>query len=388
MLESLRGKAAIAGVGQAGLGEADGFTEMELLAQAATRAVRDAGLTMADIDGIATASSSATMWAMPVVEYLGIKPKFIESTMLGGSSFLAHLLPAIHALESGQCNAVLVCYGSTQRTAKFGRKEGVKARALLDPQPFEQPYNPISPITSYALAAQRHMHQYGTTRRHLAEVAVAARKWAQLNPEAYKRDPLEIEEVLNARMVSDPLSVRDCCLVTDGAGAYVLVRPDRARDMPNKPVLVLGSATAVWNRQISSMHDLTVTAAAESGPRAMEMAGVTHKDIDVIGLYDAFTINTLLFLEDLGFCKKGESGSFVENGGIAPGGHTPVNTNGGGLSCVHPGMYGIFILIEAVRQLRGDAGQRQVPGARVGLVHGNGGTLSSQSTAVLGTEIP
>ena len=388
MLESLRGKAAIAGVGQAGLGEADGFTEMELLAQAATRAVRDAGLTMADIDGIATASSSATMWAMPVVEYLGIKPKFIESTMLGGSSFLAHLLPAIHALESGQCNAVLVCYGSTQRTAKFGRKEGVKARALLDPQPFEQPYNPISPITSYALAAQRHMHQYGTTRRHLAEVAVAARKWAQLNPEAYKRGPLEIEEVLNARMVSDPLSVRDCCLVTDGAGAYVLVRPDRARDMPNKPVLVLGSATAVWNRQISSMHDLTVTAAAESGPRAMEMAGVTHKDIDVIGLYDAFTINTLLFLEDLGFCKKGESGSFVENGGIAPGGHTPVNTNGGGLSCVHPGMYGIFILIEAVRQLRGDAGQRQVPGARVGLVHGNGGTLSSQSTAVLGTEIP
>ncbi len=388
MLESLRGKAAIAGVGQAGLGEADGFTEMELLAQAATRAVRDAGLTMADIDGIATASSSATMWVMPVVEYLGIKPKFIESTMLGGSSFLAHLLPAIHALESGQCNAVLVCYGSTQRTAKFGRKEGVKARALLDPQPFEQPYNPISPITSYALAAQRHMHQYGTTRRHLAEVAVAARKWAQLNPEAYKRDPLEIEEVLNARMVSDPLSVRDCCLVTDGAGAYVLVRPDRARDMPNKPVLVLGSATAVWNRQISSMHDLTVTAAAESGPRAMEMAGVTHKDIDVIGLYDAFTINTLLFLEDLGFCKKGESGSFVENGGIAPGGHTPVNTNGGGLSCVHPGMYGIFILIEAVRQLRGDAGQRQVPGARVGLVHGNGGTLSSQSTAVLGTEIP
>lgn len=388
MLESLRGKTAIVGVGHAGLGEAHGFTEMELLAQAANRAVKDAGLTMADIDGIATASSSATMWAMPVVEYLGIRPQFIESTMLGGSSFLAHLLPAIHALESGQCNAVLVCYGSAQRTAKFDRKAGVKARALLDPQPYEQPYEPISPITSYALAAQRHMHQYGTTRRHLAEVAVAARKWAQLNPEAYKRDPLEIEEVLEARMVSDPLSVRDCCLVTDGAGAYVLVRSDRARDLPHKPVHVLGSATAVWNRQISSMHDLTVTAAAESGPRAMQMAGVTHKDIDVIGLYDAFTINTLLFLEDLGFCKKGESGSFVENGGIAPGGHTPVNTNGGGLSCVHPGMYGIFILIEAVRQLRGEAGRRQVPGARISLVHGNGGTLSSQSTAVLGTDIP
>lgn len=388
MLESSRGQVAIAGVGQAGLGEAHGYSEMELLAQAASRAVKDAGLTMADIDGIATASSSATMWAMPVVEYLGIKPKFIDSTMLGGSSFLAHLLPAILALESGQCNAVLVCYGSTQRTAKFGRREGVKARALLDPQPYEQPYEPISPITSYALAAQRHMHEYGTTRRQLAEVAVAARKWAQLNPEAYMRDPLEIEEVLAARMISDPLSVRDCCLVTDGAGAYVLVRSDRAKDMPHKPVHVLGSATAVWNRQISSMHDLTVTAAAESGPRAMQMAGVTHKDIDVVELYDAFTINTLLFLEDLGFCKKGEGGSFVENGGIAPGGHTPVNTNGGGLSCVHPGMYGIFILIEAVRQLRGEAGQRQVPEAQIALVHGNGGTLSSQSTAVLGTVIP
>lgn len=308
--------------------------------------------------------------------------------MLGGSSFVAHLLPAMLALASGQCNAVLVCYGSTQRTAKFGRKEGVKARALLDPQPFEQPYQPISPITSYALAAQRHMHQYGTTRRQLAEVAVAARKWAQLNPEAFKRDPLEIDDVLAARMVSDPLSVLDCCLVTDGAGAYVLVRADRARDLPHKPVHVLGSATAVWNRQISSMHDLTVTAAAESGPRAMQMAGVTHRDIDLIELYDAFTINTLLFLEDLGFCAKGEGGAFVENGGIAPGGHTPVNTNGGGLSCVHPGMYGIFILIEAVRQLRGECGERQVPSARVALVHGNGGTLSSQSTAILGNEIP
>jgi len=319
---------------------------------------------------------------------LGLRPKFIESTMLGGSSFLAHLLPAILALESGQCNAVLVCYGSTQRTAKFGRKEGVKARALLDPQPYEQPYQPISPITSYALAAQRHMYEYGTTRRQLAEVAVAARQWAQLNPEAMMRDPSSIDEVLSARMVSDPLSVRDCCLVTDGAGAYVLVRSDRAREMPHKPVHVLGSATAVWNRQISSMHDLTVTAAAESGPRAMQMAGVSHADIDVIQLYDAFTINTLLFLEDLGFCKKGEAGSFVENGGIAPGGHTPVNTNGGGLSCVHPGMYGIFLLIEAVRQLRGSAGERQVNDARIALVHGNGGTLSSQSTAVLGTEVP
>ena len=199
------------------------------------------------------------------------------------------------------------------------------------------------------------------------------------------RGPLSIDDVLNARLVADPLSVRDCCLVTDGGGAYVLVRAERARDLPRKPVYVLGNATAVWNRQISSMRDLTVTAASESGRRAFEMAGLVPKDIGVLQLYDAFTINTLLFLEDLGFCSKGEAGAFVEGGAIAPGGRLPVNTNGGGLSCVHPGMYGIFALIEAVRQLRGDGGERQVPHVQTALAHGNGGTLSSQSTAILGT---
>ncbi|WP_313697352.1 thiolase [Achromobacter sp.] len=383
-LESLRGQVAIAGVGHAGLGEAHGFTEMEVLAQAAARAVADAGLTMRDIDGLATCSSSATMWSMPVAEYLGLKPRYIEATMLGGSSFVSHLLPSVMALVSGQCNAVLVCYGSTQKTAVFGRKEGVKARTLLDPQPFEYPYSPLSPVTSYALAAARHMHQYGTTREQLAEVAVAARAWARLNPEAAMRDPLSIADVLASRPVSDPLTVRDCCLVSDGGGAYVMVRADRARQLKQPPVYVLGSATAVWNRQISSMEDLTVTAAAESGKRALAMAGLTVADVDVAELYDAFTVNTLLFLEDLGFCKKGEGGAFVQGGAIAPGGRLPVNTNGGGLSCVHPGMYGIFLVIEAVRQLRAQAGERQVPGADIALVHGNGGTLSSQSTAILG----
>ncbi|NYT86467.1 thiolase [Pollutimonas harenae] len=382
----LRGATAIAGVGHAGIGFATGYTEMEILVQAAHRAVTDAGLTMQDIDGIATASVAATMWVMPVIEHLGIKPTFIESTMLGGSSFVAHLLPAIHALESGQCNAVLVCYGSTQRTSTLSRAEIGAVRRKLDPQPYEIPYNPLNPLSSYALAAARHMYQYGTTREQLAEVAVAARKWAQLNPEALMRDPLSIDEVLSARMVSDPLTTRDCCLVNDGAGAFVLVRADRAKSLKQKPVYVLGNSTAVWNRQISSMGDLTVTAAQQSGQLAYDMAQVTPADIDVVEVYDAFTINTLLFLEDLGFCKKGEAGDFVSNGGIAPGGHLPVNTNGGGLSCVHPGMYGIFILIEAVRQLRGECGERQVQGAELALVNGNGGTLSSQSTAILGTE--
>ena len=385
-LKTLRGSAAIAGVATFGCGEAPGFTDMELLVRSARAAVADAGLKMGDIDGLCTASASATMWAMPVVEHLGINPRYIDGTMIGGSSFIAHLLPAMLALQAGVCNAVLVCYGSAQRTAAFGRKEVVASRRFLDPQPYEHPYEPLLPPSAYALAASRHMHQYGTTRRDLAEVAVAARAWARLNPEAFMRDPLSIDDVLASRMVSDPLSVRDCCLVTDGSGAYVLVRAERAKDLPNKPVYVLGNGTAVWNRQISSMHDLTVTAASQSGADAYAMAGLQAKDIDVVQLYDAFTINTLLFLEDLGFCAKGEGGAFVRDGAIAPGGRLPVNTNGGGLSCVHPGMYGIFALIEAVRQLRGGCGERQVAGATTALAHGNGGTLSSQATAILGLE--
>jgi acetyl-CoA acetyltransferase len=383
-LKQLRGSAAIAGVATYGCGEAPGHTDMELLAEAARRAVADAGLAMKDIDGLCTASASATMWAMPVIEYLGLRPSYIDSTMLGGSSFIAHLLPAMQALASGQCNAVLVCYGSAQRTATFGRKEVVASRRFLDPQPYETPYEPMQPLSAYALAASRHMHEFGTTRRDLAEVAVAARAWARLNPEAFMRSPLSIDDVLGARMVCDPLSVRDSCLVTDGAGAFVLVRADHARDLPREPVHVLGTGTAVWNRQISSMHDLTMTAARDSGRAAFGMAGLAPRDIDVVQLYDAFTINVLLFLEDLGFCAKGEGGAFVRDGAIAPGGRLPVNTNGGGLSCVHPGMYGIFALIEAVRQLRGEGGERQVAGAVTALAHGNGGTLSSQATAVLG----
>ncbi|MGE4339208.1 MAG: acetyl-CoA acetyltransferase, partial [Pigmentiphaga sp.] len=341
-LRSLRGSAAIVGEATFGLGEMPGFTDMELLARAAHAAVADAGLTMADIDGLCTASVTASMWTMPVIEYLGIRPSFIDGTMLGGSSFIAHLLPAMLALQSGQCQAVLVCYGSAQRTTRFGRKEVAASRRFLDPQPYEHPYEPLLPASAYALVASRYLHQFGAEPRHLAEVAVAARAWAGLNPEAFVRDPLSIDDVLSARRVSDPLGVRDCCLVTDGAGAFVMVSGDRARDLPGAPVFVLGTGTAVWHRQVSSMPDLTTTAATASGQAAYEMAGLRPADIDVVQLYDAFTINTLLFLEDLGFCGKGEAAAFVENGGIAPGGHLPVNTNGGGLSCTHPGMYGVF----------------------------------------------
>jgi len=381
----MRGSVAIAGVGLAGCGEAPGWTEMEIAAAAAKSALDDAGLTARDVDGIVIASTNIFMSGLALAEHLGIRPKFTESTMVGGSSFVGHLIPAALALDARLCDAILVAYGSNQRTGT-GRSEAGRHKMALDPQPFEHPYKPFNPPTSYALAAARHMHQYGTTRTQLAEIAVAARKWAQLNPEAFAREPLTIEDVLASRRVSDPLTVRDCCLVTDGGGAYVLTRAERVQDLPKPPAYLLGVGAAHWHRQISSMPDLTVTAATESGRRAFEMAGLGPQDVDVVELYDAFTINTLLFLEDLGFCRKGEGGGFVSGGRIAPGGALPVNTNGGGLSCVHPGMYGIFLVIEAVRQLRREAGARQVREAAVALAHGNGGVLSSQITAILGTK--
>ena len=375
----LRGAAAIVGASLGGVPMAPGRSALEILGEAVHGALADAGLKLSDVDGLFTGSSYHFLAGLSVAEYLGIHPKFCEATMVGGSSYVGHLLTAAMALHTGQCDVALICYGSNQGSG-FG-----KLKSMAETPLYEAPYEPRYPISSYALAAARHMHQYGTTREDLAHIAVAARQWAQLNPLAHARDPLSIEQVLASRLVSDPLSVLDCCLVTDGGGALVLVRSERARDFPKPPVYVLGAAAATWHRQIGSMPDLTVTAAAESGPRAFAMAGLAPKDVDVLELYDAFTINTLLFLEDLGFCAKGEGGAFVRNGRIAPGGALPVNTNGGGLSCCHPGMYGMFLLIEAVQQLRAEAGDRQVPNAEIALCHGNGGVLSSQVTALLGT---
>ncbi len=378
MAASLRGSVAIVGVGTAGIGQAPGRTHLELLAQASAQALAEAGLPLKDVDGLFTSTLVNFFPTLSIGEYLGIRPKIAGGTNLGGASFVDHVMSATLALNAGLCDVALICYGSNARSGSG------KHVTMADQPPYEAPYEPRMPITAYALAAARHMHQYGTTRRHLAEVAVAARRWAQLTSEASERGPLTIDEVLAARMISDPLTTRDCCLVSDGAGAVVMVRAERALDLPQKPIYFLGGAAAQWHRQISAMPDLTVSAAAESGPRAFAMAGVGPQDIDVVQLYDAFTINVLLFLEDLGFCNKGESGGFVSNGGIAPGGRLPVNTNGGGLSYCHPGMYGIFLLTEAARQLRGEAGERQVAGAEIALCHGNGGTLSSQVTAIFG----
>jgi len=375
-VRNLRGAAAFVGTGLAGIGASPGFTHLDLLGLAVHDALEDAGIPLAEVDGLFTANMANILPTLAVGEYLGIRPAVAVGTNTGGNSFVDHLLWAAMALDAGLCNVALICYGSNARTGKG---------TPPDAPPYEAIYNPREPISSYALAAARHMHEYGTTRAQLAAVAVAARQWAQRNPAAFARDPLSLDDVLKSRMICDPLSLLDCCLVTDGAGAIVMTRPDRARDLGKPPVYLLGCASAQSHRQISQMPDLTVTPAAISGPRAFAMAGVQPGDVDVLQLYDAFTINVILFLEDLGFCKKGEAGVLVASGAIAPGGSLPVNTNGGGLSCVHPGMYGIFAVIEAIEQLRGSAGERQVKGAAVALAHGNGGLLSAQTTAILGT---
>ncbi|MFI7616124.1 acetyl-CoA acetyltransferase [Nonomuraea terrae] len=379
MTDRLRGNAAIVGVAEAGVGHVGGGVQpLDLMAEATRGALDDAGLRLSDVDALFTASSYYPMGALNVAEYLGIRPAYTDGTNVGGSSFIAHLGHAMAAVEAGRCEVALICYGSTQRS------DGGLV-TIAEPSPYERDFRPRLPLSAYALAAARHMHEYGTTREQLAGVAVAAREWARLNPAAYARDPLTVADVLESRMISSPLTLLDCCLVTDGAAAVVVTRADRAADSPKPGVFVLGAGEAHWHRTISQMPDLTVTAAADSGARAFAMAGLGPSDMDLLMLYDAFTVNTVLFLEDLGFCAKGEGGPFVESGAIRPGGTLPVNTNGGGLSYGHPGMYGMFLIVEAVRQLRGEAGARQVPGPQTALVHGNGGVLSHQATAVLGT---
>ena len=378
--DRLRGAVAVVGVAESRLGEVGpGVTPLELIAEAMAAALDDAGLRKDDVDGLFTASAYYGLPGVNVGEELGVRPRYSDSTNLGGASFVSHLLHAAAAITAGLCEVALVVYASTQRS------EGGGLRSVVEANPHEAPYRPRYPVSMFALAAARHMHEYGTTREQLAEVAVAARAWARLTPRAFARDPLTIADVLASRMVSSPLTVRDCCLVTDGGGAVIVTSTERARALRRPPAVLLGAGEAHWHRAIAQMPDITTTAAVDSGARAYAMAGLGPADVDVVALYDAFTINPIVFLEDLGFCAKGEGGPFVAGGGIAPGGRLPVNTNGGGLSYTHPGMLGIFLVIEAVRQLRGEAGERQQARVDVALVHGNGGALSAQATAVLGT---
>jgi acetyl-CoA acetyltransferase len=376
-----KGSVAVVGAAESDLGQvAPNTSPLDLMAQGTMRALEDCGLKLSDVDALFVAATQVRMGPMALAEYLRIKPRYFDGTQIGGSSFMSHVAHAHAAIQLGLCEVAVIAYGSTQRSV---------SRAAASPRehnPYESPYRPILPISAYAMAAARHMHQYGTTREHLAEVAVAARKWALLNPKAWEKEPLTIEQALSARMVSHPFTVRDCCLVVDGGGAIVLTSAARARSLRKKPVYVLGVGEALSHANISSMPDFTVTAAAESGPKAFKMAGLKPADVNMLSLYDAFTITPILFLEDLGFCPKGEGGRFVANGAIAPGGRLAVNTSGGGLSYCHPGMYGLLVMIEAIRQVRGECGERQVKGCEVALAHGNGGVLSSQCTVIFGSQ--
>ncbi|MEE8435528.1 MAG: acetyl-CoA acetyltransferase, partial [bacterium] len=306
-----------------------------------------------------------------------------DGTQIGGSSFEAHAAHAALAIEAGYCKVALITYGSTQRSF---RERTLAGRDPVLTLQYETPFGMPRPIGGYAMAAMRHMHDYGTTPEQLAEIAVATRQWAALNPGATMRDPITVEDVLASQMIASPLHLLDCCLVTDGGGAVVMTTAERARDLKKPPIHVRGYGESMTHASISSMPDLTLTGAAESGRTAMEMAGVSHDTVDVVEIYDSFTITVLLTLEALGFCGRGEGGDFVAGSRTGPEGDFPLNTNGGGLSYAHPGMYGLLVLVEAARQLWGECGKRQVPDAKIALAHGTGGVLSSTVTCILSRE--
>ena len=374
-------EARIVGVAECDIGET-GLGLPELQVQAVTRALDDAGLTIADVDGLATNGYGRFPTTL-LAEYLGVRPRWTESSFIGGSASVAYIDRAAAAIARGDAEVVVISWVSNQRSAHSRRLGGVVVDEARPDARLEAPFHPLSPISFYAMAAQRHMHEFGTTPEQLAAVAVAAREWALRNPRAFRHDagPLTVDDVLATPMVSSPLHVADCCLVTDGGGAVVLAA---AGSGSRRGVRIIGFGEATTHASMSQAPELVVSGAAESGQRAFAAAGLTPDDVDVAQVYDSFTITVVLSLEGLGFCERGTAGALAESGALAPGGRLPLNTSGGGLSYCHPGQLGVLLVVEAVRQLRGECGARQVPGARVALCHGTGGILSHHATLLLG----
>ena len=357
---------------------------LEIQALSARAALAEAGLAPKDVDGYFTVATNPGVGPLATVDYLNLRPKYVDGTTIGGSSFVAHVNHAAAAIAQGRCRVALITYGSTARSSGIavGTRERISGEYV---DQFEGLYG-ISTVGLYALVARRHMHAFGTTGAQLAEIAVACRRHASLNPVALYRDPITVDDVLTSPVISSPLHLLDCCVITDGGGAVVVVHPDLARDLKKPPVRLLASAEAVAHTS-AGKRDYLVSAAAQTGPRAFAEAGVAHGDIDMAMIYDSFTITVLMTLEDLGFCKKGEGGRFAEGGRLQLGGDLPINTDGGGLSSNHPGMRGIFLIVEAVKQLRGECGERQMKDCRVALVHGTGGALGTRhsgATLLLG----
>ncbi|MBC8341292.1 MAG: thiolase [Proteobacteria bacterium] len=385
---SVSGQVAIAGVYEHPARWAPEKTESQIMAECARGALEDCGLELSDVDGLFAAGiGMGIMGVVHLSEYLNIKPNYLDGTNIGGSSFVAHVSHAAAAIHAGMCDVALVLYGSTAASNAMAIGTGMASSGKDPAGAFVSPYG-MTTVGSYAMVAQQHMDKYGTTSEQLAQIATTTRKHASLNPNAKMRDLIEVEDVMASRVISSPLHLLDCCIISDGGGAVVVTSLERARDLKKKPVVLLGCGEAVCHQELGT-PDLLTVAAKQSGEKAFAMSGLTHGDVDLCTLYDSFTITVLVTLECLGFCKPGEGGAFVENGRIGIGGALPVNPDGGGLSSNHPGMRGIFLVIEAAKQLRGECDARQVDEAKIACVHGTGGILGvshSGATLLLGTD--
>jgi acetyl-CoA acetyltransferase len=362
------------------LGHIPNMSQQQLHADAALNALNDAGLTVKDIDGLATAGDRPTDLAY----YLGITPTWVDGTAVGGCSFMLHVRHAVAAIQTGLCNTVLITHGESGRSG-IGRGGFAAAPASLAGQ-FEMPFGPMGPTSLFTLPVLRYMKDYGMTHEQLAMVAVVQRSWAAMNPRASYREPIDVEDVLNSKMIAYPFHLLECCLVTDGGGALILTSAERASDFPNKPVHILGTGESVETPMVSQMEDLTSSRAFRvAGPLAMRNAGINHGDVDHLMVYDAFAHLPIYGLEDLGFCERGEAADFIWEQNTAPGGKLPMNTNGGGLSYMHSGMYGMYAMQESVRQMRGTAAA-QVTNAEVSVCLGVGGMFGASGCVIFGTQ--
>lgn len=388
-METLRGKVAIIGAGDSEVGVVPHRSATQLCIDAALKAMDDAGITKDEIDGLITIDS----WAEPylyhaeaIAEYLQITPQYCISVGTGGGTTFSLIHHAASAIVTGMCQTVLITMADSLRSG-MSKEVAMRTQASTGHPQFESPYGPTVPAL-YALIARAHMEEYGTTPEQLAAVSVTARKHAHLNPAAQKRELITVEDVLHSKMIADPLHLLDCSLISDGGSAVILTASDRAKDYRKEPIYLLGVGEGHHHEHISQARSLTTSAARDSGRRAFEMAGLTPEDMDFAQLYDCFTPTVIIELEDLGFCDKGEGGAFAASGAIELGGKLPINIHGGLLSHCHPGNPGsMFALTEAVIQLRHEAGKRQVPDAKVALVHGQGGIMSSHTTLILGQEV-
>ncbi len=364
------------------LGVIPDMSQIQLHADAALNAMADCGLKPKDIDGVATAGETPVQ----IAHYLGITPTWVDGTAVGGCSFMIHVRHAAAAIEAGLAKTILVTHGESGRS-RVGNPPRSVPPSSLNGQ-FEQPFGPMGPPSLFPIPVLRYMKTYGVTHEQIAMVSVVQREWAAKNPRATFRDPITVEDVLNSRMIAYPFRLLQCCLVTDGGGALILTSAERAKDFPTKPVYILGTGESVETPMVSQMESFTSSRAfSVAGPTAFREAGIKHSDVDHLMIYDAFAHLPLFGLEDLGFVPRGEAGRFIAERNTAPGSKLPLNTNGGGLSYMHSGMYGMYALQESVRQMRGTA-PAQIPAAKVSVCHGVGGMFAASGTIIFSNQKP